>query len=307
MEPDSVVNLVQSYKQIIPDWMLYNIIHQLILPKLKLSLENWPLKQWKFHTIIIPWIVLGVEMEQEIISKIILYYRKWRPDDSAGLELHQTWSQILSDAQMDKIVTSGVLPRLVDYLRNDFKLDPMNQDIGPLQIVFQWQPFIPPNLYSELFRTEFFNIWLDLLWNWLSAPSVILSEVAEWYEAWKQLFQPLDLAAAKEAFKTGLDMMNQGISASKPKSFIPTKEPKKSQTIETSQELTFKEYVQQMCEEANIEFVPLNRKTNDGNDMYRIGKLVSYLEDGVVWARIDGQWQFMSVDESIEKNLGLGE
>ena len=301
MEPESILSLIHSYKPILPEWLLYNILQQLVVPKLKNTLENWPVKQWKFHTIIFPWLLVDIDLEEECLAKIAEFYRKWSPEDAAGLELYQTWVKVLPDIKVEKMITAGVLPRLVKYLRINFKIDPLNQDIIPLQHIFSWHPFIPPNLFSELFGTEFFNRWLDTLWNWLSAPSVVHSEVVQWYEAWKQLFQPLDIQSAKDSFKVGLDMMNQGTSANRPKEFIPSAPVKHPELV--TQELKFKDYVQELCEESNVEFVPLYRQTKDGNDMYRIGKLVVYLEDGVVWGRVDGKWKFMSVEDAIAKSF----
>jgi tuftelin-interacting protein 11 len=218
-------------------------------------------------------------------------------------------TQLFSEEDIKYLINQSILPQLINHLRNVFVLNPKNQNIIPIIQVLEWRELIPIHLFSHLFETEFFTVFHHSLWSWLSAPEANLTEITNWYKSWKQLFESHGLAkldSVKQGFRTALDMMNQGTLGVRPSKFIPTKPQTEKKLLEEPSlgDLTFRDYVELLCSESNVEFVPTAKRNKNGKDLYRLGKLLVYLEDGVLFVQ-DGKggYLFLSVEDAIEKSL----
>jgi hypothetical protein len=201
---------------------------------------------------------------------------------------------------MQKLYVSSILPNLVNHLKS-VNINPQNQDIQSLVDVFKWANHIPSHLYSPIF-TEFFENWQNILWVWLKSEGANLDEITSWYTAWKQLFHTYNLenmTSCKENFRVALDMMNQGIKPQR--KYIPSLKPTETQHKPIFEEMRFIDLVESLCAESNIEFSPLNKRHSSGKELYRMGRLQVYIDDGVLYCLVDGQYQFMSVDDAISK------
>jgi tuftelin-interacting protein 11 len=208
---------------------------------------------------------------------------------------------------MKQLITNAILPKLIIYLRDEFTINPLDQDIEPLLRVFKWKTYVPSHLFSNLLETEFFNKWSNVLWIWVTSPGAQLDEITAWYQSWKKLFysHELDtLTCSKEGFKTGLDMMNQGVSSQKPKSFIKTtsKDIGLKTKIESVQ-FSFKDYIQQLCAESNIEFVPTLKKSSNGLPIFKMGRNSVYIDDDVLYMLKDGDYKYIDVDDAIAQSI----
>ena len=204
------------------------------------------------------------------------------------------------------LITKCILPRLVLHLRTKFQINPANQQISSLIDVFTWKLFIPTSIFSHLLKTEFFNKWQSALWAWITSPNVRLDEVSKWYTIWKELFSSHDLAdmeSVKEGFRTGLDMMNQGLSATT-KSFQPVFIKSQSQgvaRIQATVQMTFLDLVEQCASESNLEFLPMNRNHEDsGKPLFRLGKVRVYIDSGVIFVAVSkGVFEPKSVADAV--------
>jgi tuftelin-interacting protein 11 len=311
-DPDPVVGFVDMYKECIPRWMFSNLVHQVILPKLVKGIDDWTFKTLgpKMHSFVFPWLpVLESEIEDlypECRRKIHHWYQKWIPSERYGVQLFEIWSEVLPTSETDKLLNTSILPRLVIYLRNNFEINPANQNVEGLLDIFAWHKYFSVDIYSHFLETEFFKQWLDILWTWIKSSKSDLKEITQWYTSWKDFFEQNGVKdkVVKECFKTGLDMMNQGITAHRPSQFIPSKAPEPGAMVpnQDQDDITFKDYVSLLCSEKSIEFLPLNRVNEKGMSLYRLGKLTVYLDDGVVWAKINGAWQFRSVQDAIAES-----
>lgn len=204
---------------------------------------------------------------------------------------------------MLKLITTSILPKLIIYTRA-IVINPQQQELDPLLKVFKWRKYIGDDLFSNLLKTEFFGKWLEILWIWVVSENAKLDEIIQWYQHWKNLFANYglgDLEACKEGFKTGLDMMNQGVSAQKPKQFVKTS----GKTIGgerqvKADEITFQGYVESLCAEKNVVFIPTLKKHVSGKDIYKLGKSSVYIDDDVLYLLKDGAYHFIDVEEAIE-------
>ena len=167
---------------------------------------------------------------------------------------------------------------------------------------------MPDYLFSNLLEKEFFTKWNQALWTWINATGANLDEITVWYKSWKQFFvdSKLDhLESVKQGFQTGLDMMNQGLSSRNTEirtEFIPSGSAKSKPTLATPL-MTFTDLVEHMASESNIEFIPINRMHSNGKPLYKLGRIVVYLDKKVVFVSFKGEYKPKSVDDAIELAL----
>ncbi|KAJ3271829.1 Tuftelin-interacting protein 11 [Terramyces sp. JEL0728] len=311
-KPEPIVELVENwskYTTLIPIWLYSNIIDQLILPKLERTLELHRIRQdgYQIHGWIFPWLPILQEsiypLFPVIRRKFQVFFKKWHPTDDTALRIVTAWSEVFTNDELQQLLVNSILPQLILYLRNEFEVDPSNQQIEPLMTVLNWSQVIPPHLFSNLLQTEFFNKWQKVLWEWIKLPESNFSEISQWYTTWKTFFidNNLDqLQCFKDGFRTGLDMINQGLTTNT--EFVPTNVSKKQEpTASTELEYSFQDLIESMCADANIEFVPTNKQKN-GRDLYRMGKLLAYIDDDVLYCQVKkgGEFEFMDIDEAIE-------
>lgn len=230
--------------------------------------------------------------------KLQMVCRSWIPTDPQAMSLYKIWVQVWTESDSTAFLTTPVIPALITHLRN-LVIDPSNQDLSCLEVVCGWSIVIPDHLFSTLLATEFFPKWTETLWAWLQSPSANLDEIGTWYRAWKSWFKSngIDrLKGVKEGFRRGLDMMNQGVSNY---TFVEPSVgtiPKKSRLTEET--LSFKDLIGILCAESDVEFVPTG-KVREGKDLYRMGKLHVYVDDGVLYVRGENGYQGMGVEEAI--------
>ncbi|KAJ3257787.1 Tuftelin-interacting protein 11 [Boothiomyces macroporosus] len=318
-KPEPVVELIENwskYTAIIPPWLHSNIVNQLILPKLEHALELHRIKQdgYQIHGWVFPWLPILQEsiypLFPVIRRKFQVFFKKWHPTDDTALRIVTTWAEVNSTLQkvftkdeLQQLIVNSILPQLILYLRNEFEVDPGNQQIEPLLTVINWSKVIPSHLFSNLLQTEFFNKWQNVLWEWIKLPESNHSEISQWYTTWKTFFidNNLDhLQCFKDGFRTGLDMINQGLSSNM--DFVPTNVAKKQeQSAITELEFHFQDLVESLCADANIEFLPINKQKN-GRDLYRMGKLLAYIDDDLLYCQLKKgeEFEFMDVEEAIE-------
>lgn len=223
------------------------------------------------------------------------------------------------------LILKYILPKLSNYLRTDFRIDPRNQEryMPVFKHVISWSPYIRPSILSQLFETEFFPEWLRILHIWLIQPTASFEEVTKWYEQWKNQFPP-ELRGFKNierGFTRGLQLMNEAIELGtdaptqlkkpdfKKEMDILAEEMKNKASGKTlggttaagpsakrAQEITFKSIVEEFAANHNLLFMPTGKahamsrmplfKVSLGVD----GKkgLLVYVLDDAVWASIEG-------------------
>lgn len=205
LEPQPAVHLIESWDPILPRFIHDNILDQLILPRVTVAVEQWtgrPLPDGRvisLASIIFPWLpIMGERVEsllEEGKRRIRAVLRKWSPKDGVISEL-QRWrddvsqrmalhaadhTQIFSTSEWDKLMGDFVLGKLGACLRDDFVINPRNQDLKPLEEnVLPWYPLIRRSNFVRLFELEFFPKWLNVLYLWLVHPTHNADEVAQW-------------------------------------------------------------------------------------------------------------------------------
>ncbi|KAJ3873656.1 hypothetical protein F5051DRAFT_476295, partial [Lentinula edodes] len=87
-------------------------------------------------------------------------------------------------------------------LPSDLRINPRNQSMEPIHYVLQWSSIFRPSILSQLFETEFFPKWIDVLRLWLIQPKVSFEEV---------VFVLESVSGISRGFTRGLRLMNQAI------------------------------------------------------------------------------------------------
>jgi len=218
-----------------------------------------------------------------------------------------------------------IVPKLAATLRDDFRVNPRNQVMEPLEHVLAWSTIIRGPIFSRLLETEFFNKWLDVLHVWLIQAQVSFEEVARWYSFWKEVF-PADvqnMPGVSDSFTRGLQLMNKAIELGPD---APTHLPRPDHHANMAsggerngpskgrprraEEITFRSIVEEFAASHDLLVIPTGRADEKSRKaLFRVsdradgkgGQLV-YFSDEAVWALDEGdEYRAISLNELVIK------
>lgn len=220
-----------------------------------------------------------------------------------------------------------IVPKLGARLREDFRVNPRQQDMEPLQDILSWENLLRPSILSQILETEFFPKWLDVLHIWLIQPKPSFEEVSQWYQFWKQSFSEnvQTMPGVSQGFTRGLQLMNKAIelgpdaptrlprpehkppSGPSSRAATPKAEPLRSVRPARTQEITFRSIVEDFASSHNLLFMPTGRaheksrmplfrvsQTTDGK-----GGLLVYILDDAVWAPDGDDYRAISLESMV--------
>ncbi|KAK2755981.1 hypothetical protein FQN54_005778 [Arachnomyces sp. PD_36] len=339
-EPAPATSLVEAWKDILPKFVYANVLDQLIVPKLSAAIKSWKPRSSKrnngtsqqgsrFPWWLFTWLQFLDEKHTDPKSPTGLLSdmkRKFRVvldtwDLSGGLVGGiELWRDALG-SEFDTTLRNHLLPRLARHLRQEFEVNPQDQNLAPLEDVLKWKDFFKPKAMALLLVAEFFPKWHNILHIWLtSEPNY--EEVGQWFSWWKEQI-PESINTTKlvdDEWDKGLGMMNLALDlGDKVKTDLPppvispvgtpqalprdsqaatpvdggtplkAKAPPKQQIEET----TFKDIVEEWCAEEGLIMLPLREAhVQSGLPLFRItasangkGGVLVYLKGDVVWAQ----------------------
>ena len=211
-----------------------------------------------------------------------------------------------------------IVPKLGAALRDDFRVNPRNQDMGPIENVLLWSHIIHPSVFSQLLETNFFTKWLDVLHFWLIQPQVSFKEVAGWYRFWKETFPDhvQEMPRVSHGFTRGLQLMDRARELG-PEAATHLPRPNYNTDVlpptvtstdvqpdvvrkarsARAYEITFRSIVEEFAASHNLLLVPTGRAHERSRmPLFRVsqtvdskGGLLIYILDDAVWAAIDGE------------------
>lgn len=216
-----------------------------------------------------------------------------------------------------------IVPKLGAALREDFQVNPAQQDLKPFEAVLAWAGIIRSSIFSQILETEFFPKWLTALHQWLIHPKANFEEVVQWYSFWKNVFPEdvLGMSGVERGFTKGLELMNKAIELGPAVSQLPRPDlqaagtpagPAKARTVarakaSRTQEITFRTIVDEYASDHNLLFFPAGKvDEKSGHALFRVsrsvdgkGGLLVYIADDAVWA-IDGdQYRAIPLEEMV--------
>jgi tuftelin-interacting protein 11 len=345
LHPRAAIHLVESWEPILPAFIRDNILDQLVLPKVRKAVDEWDSRKQSvsLYKIVWPWFpVLGDRMDEVLEGakrRIRSVLRHWVVKDGVPKELSRWKKDIYSSSEWDKLVLQYIIPKLGVCLREDFAINPANQNMVPFsQWVMPWHELLRGSMMAHLLEVEFFPKWLDTLYIWLVHPGYKPDEVANWFLWWKEQFPaPVrESDATQHAFKQALDLMNQAVELGslapqklrkpvfqplppkKLKSSSSTKSKSKASTPVPRQpppeltDITFRSLAEDFAAQNDLIFLPLGRSdTKTGKQLFKVSKGVDgrkgvtvYVGESAVFALgEDGTYRAISLEDMVKRAL----
>lgn len=338
-DPSPATSLVVSWKELLPSFVYTNVLDQLIVPKLSGALKGWKPRSsrrqsqnsrfpwWLFtwlqylderHTN--PRHATGLLSDAKRKFRVVLDTWDLHKGLIGGIEL---WRDALG-SEFDISLRNHLLPRLARHLREDFEINPQDQDLTALEDVLKWKPFFKPNVIGLLLVAEFFPKWHNILHIWLTNDPNY-EEVGEWFSWWRtQIPEDInELAIVDDEWKKGLQTMDlasrlgdraaaelpppppphpssaTAAAATATQQILTPTEPIKEQQPTTRpkpklpEEIAFKDILESWCAEQGLIMLPLREAhPQTGQPLFRItasatgrGGVVVFLQGDVVWAQ----------------------
>ncbi|TRZ10764.1 hypothetical protein HGM15179_016336 [Zosterops borbonicus] len=331
-----MVDFLDSWVNVVPLWILDNILDQLIFPRLQEEVESWnPLTDTvPIHSWIHPWLPLMQARLEPLYSpirnKLANALQKWHPSDSSAKFVLQPWKDVFTPSSWEAFMVKNIVPKLGMCL-NELIINPHEQHMDVFYWVIDWEGMISVSSLTGLLEKHFFPKWLLVLCFWLSN-SPNYDEIIKWYLGWKSLFSDQVLAhpSIKDKFNEALDIMNRAVSSSvggymqpgareniaylthteRRKDFPSGARQERCEDENTAQggisiatrsaPMNFKDLIQTKAEEHNIVFMPVIGKRHEGKQLYTFGRIVIYIDRGVVFVQGEKTWVPTSLQSLID-------
>ncbi|KAH7346037.1 GC-rich sequence DNA-binding factor-like protein-domain-containing protein [Pyrenochaeta sp. MPI-SDFR-AT-0127] len=323
-DPHPMAHLLEVWTPVLPPFVAKRVLEQ-VTRKLSTSVHEWNPRKFKKspHTWIMEWLPLlkPADLDPKGSGLVAEIKRKIRHalqsiDLSRGpLPGMEQWRKVFGKAEFDRLLTTHLVPRFAAYLRDNFEINPAEQDLAPLEAVFAWKGLVSNQVIGELLRAQFFPKFLNIIHQWLSSEEVVFTEVEKWIEWWRDeilkddinslpsvasgwneaytlINQALDLGDARMTDLPAPRTESTGASPGTPQlSKSVNKEP--ARPAPQVEEATFKDVVEEFCAEENLLLLPL-REAHDltGLPLFRItasatgrGGAIAYLKGDVLWVQ----------------------
>jgi tuftelin-interacting protein 11 len=323
-EPHPMVHLLDTWTPVLPPFVVKRVLEQ-VTRKLSTSVHDWNPRKFKRspHTWVVEWLpyLRPSDLDPKGTGLVAEVKRKLRHalqsiDLSRGpLAGMESWRKVFGKAEFDHLLTAHLVPRFAAHLRDNFEINPAEQDLAPLEAVFAWKGLISNQVIGELLRAQFFPKFLDIIHQWLTSEEVVFTEVQTWIEWWRDeilkedinnldsvaacwneayalINQALDLGAARLTDLPAPRLESTRASPETPQfsKSINREPPRPAPQLE---EMSFKDVVEEFCGEENLLMIPL-REAHDttGLPLFRItasatgrGGVIAYLKGDILWVQ----------------------
>ncbi|KAK7755932.1 hypothetical protein SLS62_002219 [Diatrype stigma] len=201
--------------------------------------------------------------------------------------------------QWKPLVLHHVLPSMARYLRTHFRVDPADQEpyMEVLEGALRWTDVISPTMVAEVLVAELFPRWHLVLWQWLVTPDANYDEIeGAWLAWWRDDVFPADIASHRSVaaeFDAGVARIQLARSlgdaardklprpeagpAHRPPShkkqqqaLPPPPQTQEQQQPPEKQEPTFRDEVEDWCQENDLQFIPVRRANEQGHHYFRL-------------------------------------
>ncbi|KAM5442059.1 hypothetical protein MferCBS31731_002888 [Microsporum ferrugineum] len=352
-DPGPATSLIEEWKGLLPEFVYSNILNQVVVPKLSAAIKAWKPKSSKnngssqhFPWWLFDWLrhldehhtdpkaPTGLMSDAKRKFRVLL--DTW--DLGRGLvNKIELWKDVLG-SEFDKALQNHLLPRLARHLREQFDVNPQDQDLTAFEDVMKWRRFFKADVLGLLLSAEFFPKWHAILHLWLtSEPNY--DEVGQWFTWWKsQIPDEINtIPEVTEEWNRGLETINLALDlGDKAKTDLPPPpgssshpayqkktngkhrdkyatsanvKPTKPQKVQI-EEPSFKDIVEEWCGDEGLIMVPLREAhLQSGLPLFRItasangkGGVLVYLKGDVVWAqnkKVKDAWEPTGLDAGL--------
>lgn len=336
-DPGPMTRLIETWKPVLPPFIARRVLDQ-VTRKLSTSIHEWNARKFKKspHTWIVEWLpfLKPTDLDPKGSGLVAEVKRKIRHalqsmDLSRGpLPGMEQWRRVFGKGEFDHLLTTHLVPRFSAYLRDNFEINPAEQDLAALEAVFAWKGLISNQVIGELLHAQFFPKFLDIVHQWLSSEHVVFKEVEGWIAWWRDeilkdeinalpavssgwteaytlINQALDLGDARTTQLPAPRTSTTGTCPDPPQfSKSTTKEPPRP--APQVEEPTFKDIVEDFCAEENLLLIPL-REAHDvtGLPLFRVTASATGRGGAVAYLRGDVLWVQNKKDKSVWEPTGL--
>jgi tuftelin-interacting protein 11 len=244
----------------------------------------------KFRQLIDAWdfkrgVVPGLKQWKEVL----------RPAAAAG-HARDMWSPL---------VMNHLLPSMARYLRTHFRVDPQDQApyLDVLDKLFGWLEVVRPSMLGEVLVAEVFPMWHDALYQWLLLEDANYEEIGQWFQWWQDEVFPDEIKALPSVaaeFDKGTAMIEraldlgervrEGLRPPEKGPALKTRDTKReerrekekerekaaqeelaaAQAAKKPEEITFRQAMEEWCQNHDLQFMPERNKVHAEGPLYRI-------------------------------------
>lgn len=297
-----------KWEPLFPAFVQSQLVDQLIR-RLHDAIGSWKPKKNQHnlpHLWIFPWLEhlpthhlepKGTGIVAEVRRKFRQVIDVWDFDRGITPGLKE-WKDVFrpsrSQDQWKPLVMHHVLPSMAKYIRLNFRVDPADQEpyIPMLDGVLDWTNIIAPSMVAEVVVAEVFPMWHDVLHQWLSSEDANYEEIGAWFEWWQQtaLKDVAGIESVAAEFNRGTSLIEMALelgdkardlpkpagkpahqpkARSRPQVVAPNAALAVSQ-IDLTVEKSFREEIEDWCNDNDLRFVPTHKTTNSGDKYYRM-------------------------------------
>jgi tuftelin-interacting protein 11 len=336
-DPRPMVHLLETWTPVLPPFVAKRVLEQ-VTRKLSTSVHDWNPRKFKKspHTWIVEWLpyLKPSDLDPKGSGLVADVKRKLRHalqsiDLSRGpLAGMESWRKVFGKAEFDHLLTNHLVPRFAAYLRDNFEVNPAEQDLAFLEAVFAWKGLISNQVIGELLRAQFFPKFLNIIHQWLSSEEVVFTEVEKWIEWWRDEILKADinaLPAVASCWDEAYTLINQALDLGAARlTDLPAprvedapaspETPQFSKSINREpprpapqvEEMTFRDVVEEFCAEESLVMIPM-REAHDttGLPLFRISASATGKGGAVVYFKGDILWVQNKKDKSAWEPMGL--
>ncbi|KAI1245660.1 hypothetical protein MGN70_012552 [Eutypa lata] len=244
--------------------------------------------------------------------------------------------------QWKALVLHHVLPSMARYLRTHFEVNPADQEpyMEVLEGVLSWAEtetqtetktaaVLSPSMVAEVLAAELFPKWHLILWQWLVTPDANYDEIeGSWLAWWRDDVFPPEIASHRSVaaeFDAGVARIETarqlGVVEAKNKlprpearpshhhkpKVLPLPPPPPEKIPAEKPEPTFRDEVEDWCQENDLQFIPVRRANEQGKHYFRLtarmdgrGGVLAYFVGGG-----SGGGDVLQVEESRKVGAGM--
>ncbi|XP_050520902.1 tuftelin-interacting protein 11 [Daktulosphaira vitifoliae] len=315
-DSNSMLKLIEQSAEVIPNWIVIQVLETMILPKIQSEVEQWdPLTDLvPIHVWVHPWLPYLSKHFETIVyptirQKLSVALNAWHPSDNSAKLMLQPWVNVFQQGHMEAFLINNIVPKLQAALQA-FVINPHHQQLDNWNWVSTWIDLLPVNTLVSLLEQHFFPKWLKTLTMWINM-NPNHEQISNWYTGWKSLMPPsiIEHPSIKGQFHAALDIMSRAVGG--PSMPAPPPPPTihggLAEAVRTATQMPhgFKELVQKRCEERGILWMPIPGRYREAKQIYRCGaRLQAYIDRGVLFVSQDGS---KFVPTSVQSMLELCE
>ncbi len=325
-DPAPLLVIFDKWDQLFPKFVRSQLLEQ-VARRLGEAIGNWkPRKKQHIHLWVFPWLERlpayhldpkGTGIVAEVRRKFRQLVDRWDYHRGVIPGLKE-WKNVFRPSkeqdQWKPLLLHHVVPSMARYLRTNFRVAPADQEpyMEMLGGVLRWAEVVSPAAIAEVVVAEVFPQWHAVLWQWLtSGDDANYEEIGAWFEWWQGEVFPDEIAsqpAVKAEFDAGTALIERALDlGEEARDKLPRPEarrltttahkmkhelaaappPPPPFTTPEKPEPTFRDEIEDWCQDNDLQFIPVRRANEQGKHYFRItarmdgkGGVMAYFEGG---------------------------